>query len=586
MKKNEISSRFDVINKIGEKYRKHNIETDEFSYRKVLKKKTWSEEDKHYKLDLRFESVEEKLSIIVELKNEVRRFTDEMEKQLLAYRELEKQYRSKHKIISILYDLKNKHIKVWKDDEELIDEVTINSFEYYLDLYSKKINDKDKVLETTNDLNKLLHSYHIQEEQRSQFVGSLLVALNNGLEYMDAKRTETIIEEIKAILQGKIENDENKKIKTELLIEILDKQNIRELKYENLKELLLTLEKRLIPFINNKTAQGEDLLNLFFTTFNKYVGKKDKNQAYTPTHVTDFMCDIVDLKYNSRVLDPTCGSGAFLVQAMAKMLHKAHNDEDVKKNIKKNQLFGIEQEEKAFGLATTNMLIHDDGKSNIINASCFEKTNWIKEKNIDVVLMNPPFNGQKVPSDCPTDSKNTDQTKGFYFVKYVADTVGKGMLATILPLQCAIGTDSKVAQYKKLMLEKHTLKAVFSLPDDVFYPGAAVNVCVMLFELGVRHDPKENTFFGYYKEDGFVKKKNKGRVEKHNWENTKNKWLKAFKNKEVIPGFSVLKNVNYDDEWLAEAYMETDYSQLTENDFIQTIRDFIAFKVKSGDINE
>ena len=576
-----MKSRFDIIDKFGRKYLDRNIENDEFSYRKVLKNKIWSEDDKHYKLDLRFESIEEKLSIIVELKNEARRFTDEMEKQLFAYRELEKQYRPKNKIISILYDFKYKNIKVWKDDEELSGEVTINSFEYYLDLYSKKINDKDKVLETTNDLNKLLHSYHIQEEQRSQFVGSLLVALNNGLDYISVENTRIVIDKIKDILESKIDNDENKKIKTELLIEILDKQNIRELEYPNLKKLLSMLEEGLIPFINNKTAQGEDLLNLFFTTFNKYVGKKDKNQAYTPTHVTDFMCDIVDLKYNSRVLDPTCGSGAFLVQAMAKMLHKAHNDEEVKKNIKKNQLFGIEQEEKAFGLATTNMLIHDDGKSNIINASCFEKTNWIKEKNIDVVLMNPPFNGQKVPNDCPTDAKNTDQTKGFYFVKYVADTVGKGMLATILPLQCAIGTDSKVAKYKKLMLENHTLKAVFSLPNDVFYPGAAVNVCVMLFELGVRHDPKENTFFGYYKEDGFIKKKNKGRVEKHNWESTKDKWIKAFKNKEVIPGFSVLKNVNYDDEWLAEAYMETDYSQLNEKDFVKTIKDFLAFKIKN-----
>ena len=136
------------------------------------------------------------------------------------------------------------------------------------------------------------------------------------------------------------------------------------------------------------------------------------------------------------------------------------------------------------------------------------------------------------------------------------------------------------------MLENHTLKVVFSLPDDVFYPGAAVNVCVMLFELGVCHNSNEDTFFGYYKNDGFVKRKNKGRIERDNWEKTKQKWLKAFKEKQTIPGFSVLKNVNHNDEWLAEAYMETDYSNLTENDFIQTIRDFIAFKVKSGEVNE
>lgn len=108
----------------------------------------------------------------------------------------------------------------------------------------------------------------------------------------------------------------------------------------------------------------------------------------------------------------------------------------------------------------------------------------------------------------------------------------------------------------------------------------------MLFELGIPHNNEKPTFFGYYKDDGFVKKKNKGRVEKINWESTKKKWLEAFFNLKSIPDFSVIQKVNANDEWLAEAYMETDYSFLTENDFIQTIRDFIAFKVKNGEIHD
>ena len=179
-----------------------------------------------------------------------------------------------------------------------------------------------------------------------------------------------------------------------------------------------------------------------------------------------------------------------------------------------------------------------------------------------------------------------DATKGFYFVKYTADVVNQGMLATILPLQCAIGTDARITNYKRMMLENHTLEAVFSLPNDVFHPGTSVNVCVMLFKLGVPHDRDKNTFFGYYKEDGFVKKKNKGRVEKINWEKTKKRWLDAFLNKKEIPGFSVVKKISFKDEWLAEAYMETDYSVLTEDDFVKSIRDFISFKIKCGDLNE
>ena len=581
MKRNEI------INTIGQKYLTSNIENDEFSYKKAIKR-PFRDDEKHFKLDLRFESIQDNLSIIIETKNNDKiEFTESEKNQLVAYARLEREYKARNKIISILYNTKNKNIMVWKDEELLDDQVKINSIQYYIDLYSEKINDKEAVLETTNKLNELLHSFHVLEDQRSQFVGCLLVALNNDLEYSSKISTKEILSRIKAILEEKIDNDENKKLKTELLIKTLDKQNIKELKNTDLVRLLDILKEKLIPFINNRTPQGEDLLNLFFTTFNKYVGKKDKNQAFTPTHITDFMCEIVELNKKSRVLDPTCGSGSFLVQAMAKMLFKANGDEEAMKNIKKNQLFGIEREDKAFGLATTNMLIHEDGKTNVIHASCFEKRSWIKEKNINVILMNPPFNGQKMPKDCPVnEKKQMDATKGFYFVKYTADVVNQGMLATILPLQCAIGTDARITNYKRMMLENHTLEAVFSLPNDVFHPGTSVNVCVMLFKLGVPHDRDKNTFFGYYKEDGFVKKKNKGRVEKINWEKTKKRWLDAFLNKKEIPGFSVVKKISFKDEWLAEAYMETDYSVLTEDDFVKSIRDFISFKIKCGDLNE
>lgn len=129
--------------------------------------------------------------------------------------------------------------------------------------------------------------------------------------------------------------------------------------------------------------------------------------------------------------------------------------------------------------------------------------------------MNPPFNGQQMPSNCPINKKKVDLTKGLYFVNYIANAVNKGVLATILPLQCAIGNANKdIYKYKKELMKNHTLKAVFSMNDDIFHPGASVNVCIMLFELGVPHNQNKPTFFGYFKDDGFVKRKNKGRVEK------------------------------------------------------------------------
>lgn len=580
--------RIDIINKIGREYLTSNIENDEFSYKKALKR-PFSQDEKHYKLDLRFENAN--CSILIETKlNSKKDFSLDEENQLIQYTKLEREYKSRNKIISILYNLQNDNIKVWKNEIELTDEYIINSFKYYLSLFEdNKINDKNNVLETTNSLNNDLNTMGVSERLRSQFVGCLLVALNNGLIYDNGLKTNEIIGRINDILDKKINDDENKKSKINPLKKILNEQNIKNLKNDNFQNLLDKIKDNLIPYINSKTSQGEDLLNLFFTTFNKYVGKADKNQAFTPTHITDFMCEITNLNENSKVLDPTCGSGSFLVQAMIKMLQKAGNNESLKKSIKQKQLFGIEESENVFGLATTNMLIHEDGRSNVIQANCFNKREWIQEQNINVVLMNPPFNavGGLIPKDCPRSSKkNMDATKGLYFVHFIADAVKNGTLATILPLQCAIGSDQKIHQYKTKILKTNTLKAVFSLPDEIFYPGASVNACIMLFNLGVPHNSNIPTFFGFFKEDGFIKRKNKGRVEKIDWEKTKSKWLEAFNYSKEIPGLSVLRKVSADDEWLAEAYMETDYSKLKENNFVKTIRDFISFKVKSGEIND
>ena len=44
------------------------------------------------------------------------------------------------------------------------------------------------------------------------------------------------------------------------------------------------------------------------------------------------------------------------------------------------------------------------------------------------------------------------------------------------------------------------------------------------------------------------------------------------------------KKVTAKDEWLAEAYMDTDYSQLKDANFEKVIRDFIAFKISNNEI--
>ena len=131
---------------------------------------------------------------------------------------------------------------------------------------------------------------------------------------------------------------------------------------------------------------------------------------------------------------------------------------------------------------------------------------------------------------------------------------------------------------RKRLLEHHTLEAVFSMPDDLFHPIGVIT-CILVFKAHVPHSENRETFFGYFKEDGFVKNKGKGRIDVDNrWETIKDKWVKAYINRKDISGLSVLQKVTANDEWCAEAYMETDYLILTKEDYIKTIKDYIAFR--------
>ena len=525
-------NRFDIINRIGDKYRVGNTETGEFSYAQALK--TVGKDIKDYQkattgtqhkfLDLRFEN--ERLAVLVECKNKFSRWDKaKIQGQLQDYVRFEKAYSDK-KIVAILAETDGDEVWVWFgqsviiDDEHRMEEETVlRTFEEYENLCFGRVNDKIKVVDSIKTLNEKLHSDGINEKLRSQFVGTCLLALKNGLVYKNVKETldpktgkklapeRVVLKSIKDILEGLLTRGGslNKAGKLAVLnSKVLDDQDVTSLTYKELEDILQFIDDNVVPYINDKSTAGQDLLNLFFTTFNKYVGKSDKNQAFTPDHICDFMSKAVGVNKNSRVLDPCCGSGAFLVRAMTDAMDDCDTEEE-REEVKKNQIFGIEYEEGAFGLSSTNMLIHGDGNSNVVQDSMFKRAKWIAENNISIVLMNPPYNATK--KCCDPDytkgwdaKKKEDPSKGLHFVEWVARHVPSTCkMAVLLPMQAAIGNSGDVKTFKKKMLDNYTLDAVFSLPTEMFYPGAAAVACCMIFDLSQKHEKaNKETFFGYY----------------------------------------------------------------------------------------
>lgn len=577
--------RINIIKTIGEDFLTSNIENGEFSYAQVIDRKL---NKGHFKLDLRFYDEKSKVAVLVETKQ---KFSKNDKKQLFDYVDLEKELSTKTKIVAILANTTDDSIKVWKIADGLEDDLNdrkLKSFAEYVDYFKpKNINDKTAVLENTSKLNRLLLDNGIGEKLRSQFVGTCLLALKNGLNYKGLS-TSQIIAGIKEVLEKLLEGSLDKADKIVILHEnILKDQNVVKIKSDNFETILSFIETNIVPYINEASHEGQDILSYFFTTFNKYVAREDKNQAFTPNHIAHFMATVAGIYKTSRILDPTCGSGTFLVQAMTMALNDCETDAE-RNAIKKSQIHGIEFDENVYGLSTTNMLIHGDGNSNIRSGSCFDLGKFIEDAKADVVLMNPPYNASKnqvTEKFAKTWGKtSTDPSKGFYFVQFVADKVGKGRLLTLLPMACAIQTDGVIGGFKKKMLEKHTLDAVFSFPGEMFYPGASAVACCMVFDLSKPHKADKETFFGYYRNDGFEKRKGVGRVDIRNkWESIEKEWLNLYNHRMAVVGKSITRHVEANEEWCAEAYMETDYSTLCDDDFISKMRDYAAFLVQNED---
>ena len=643
--------RHDMIERIGSSYLTSNIEAGEYSYVGEAGSKAKLEQYlgravKHFKLDIRFE--DEDFVVLVETKQN---FVEADIEQLKEYLEEERVLHSDKKIICILANTKNDKIKVWKsfidDSHFLKDETVLETMEHYKSLfYLNKQNDRERVLKNTYALNELLHKKDIAEVLRSQFVGTVLLHIKDLLkrlgatrideelkkkvnEFFELKSEKEIIAGIENTLTELLDGSDNKSKKVELLQNsVLKNQKVRALKKKDWIEIIDSILMDIYKYIDTNSSEGQDILNLFFIAFNKYTGKADKNQAFTPDHITEFMCRLTEVDCTKVVLDGTCGSASFLVQAMVKELADCRNGrteaqaKELQQKVKENNIYGIEVEEKAFGLSVTNMLIHGDGNSNIKLGSCFDHKEFIKQADPNIILMNPPYNAKPIgiPNAYKSEWGNAkdgkeDPTKGLVFVHYFSDVIKElnaervrngeqpklVKLAVLLPLACAIGTGSLITKEKETLLEDNTLEAVFSLPGEIFYPGSSVCACCMLFTLGQPHIKPDgttrSTFFGYCKDDGFVKKKNLGRVEQFikddkgnltisKWKEIENEWLDLFERKAVVDGKSAVEKVNADDEWLCEAYMKTDYTKLTADDFQRTLNNYLSYLVKEGNVYE
>ncbi|MBW1650703.1 MAG: N-6 DNA methylase [Deltaproteobacteria bacterium] len=455
----------------------------------------------------------------------------------------------------------------------------------YLKTPEKFRQDYNTLLDFTKELSEKLYSYKILESQRSLLISSILIALENRafkISYSSHKKPydlavsliQTVSNELeRANITGKKLDNLNTQfsfIKTDTSLS--KKDNV-------LKELIDDIDKNINLFI--KTHRYFDVLGKLYVEFLRYANSdKGLGIVLTPPHITELFADLAQVNKNSIAYDNCMGTGGFLISAMKKMISDAKGDETKIKEIKEKQLIGVEYQAHIFALAVSNMYIHQDGKTNIINESCFDEEiiKEVKAKRPTVGFLNPPYKS----------NKKIDMDELEFILNNLKCLVDGGTCIAIAPMQTALAQTGKVLELKKRLLQKHTLEAVLSMPNELFYDSNVnVNTCVLVLKAGEKHPKNFKTYFGYWKDDGFVKIKNKGRIDYYyKWNLIKEDWLKNFRNKDEIIGISIKKEVSADNEWSVESYMKTDYKKFKKKDFIKSIHNFVGFQFNIGNIRE
>ena len=285
----------------------------------------------------------------------------------------------------------------------------------------------------------------------------------------------------------------------------------------------------------NLSKTDLDAKGLAFQSFMGEFFRGDFGQFFTPKPIVEFIVTAIGVNKDWKILDTSCGSGGFLLHALKAVRDDANeifSDEigsaswrDYWHVFAEKHLFGIEINEQISRVAKMNMIIHDDGHTNIITNDGLKnnRTLEIENRNLnfqdgtfDLIMTNPPF-GSTIKADEVGYYKEYElfeKNLGFTEIKdRIADDNNKnkwrasqstevlflercykylneenGYLAIVVP--DGILTNSSSQYVRDWLIEKFRILSVVSLPQHTF---AHVKAGVKSSILFLKKHPKKLT---------------------------------------------------------------------------------------------
>jgi hypothetical protein len=242
-----------------------------------------------------------------------------------------------------------------------------------------------------------------------------------------------------------------------------------------------------------------DFLGMFYEAFLRY--GYDNNAlgiVFTPRHITRFCVELLGATPADRVIDIASGTGGFLVAAFDRMMAAATGRGAPTVAKVKESLWGFDTNPTVWALSMVNMFVRGDGRSNMELGSCFtESSRKAVKRRFTRAFLNPPFSQEGEPErdfiDAAVEALEPD-----------------GLAAAVI--YAGVFADDDHKAWRKEFTRRHSLVAMISLPEDLFYPTAAPTT-IIVAQAHVPQRDDDDVLMARVWNDGFEKLKNR-RIER------------------------------------------------------------------------
>lgn len=251
-----------------------------------------------------------------------------------------------------------------------------------------------------------------------------------------------------------------------------------------------TLLRQVINKINtginlNTKAERHDFNDIYEQILRDLQSAGNAGEFYTPRAVTQFIVEMIDPKLGETILDPACGTGGFLINAIEHIRTHSKVKTLQQRETLQNSIKGVEKKPLPHMLATTNLILHGIEVPTIDHDNLLNKTwaNWSEKDRVNVIVTNPPFGGMEedgVENNFPQQYR-TRETANLFMALIIHLLKDKGRCGLVLPDGFLFG-EGVATRIKENLLEKCNLHTIVRLPNGVFAPYTGIKTNLLFFE--------------------------------------------------------------------------------------------------------